>query len=347
MAAKRRHWKEKGGRFWARVSIPADLRPQFDGKTQLTEALGGDLRIADRNHAAAVARLQDQLERARRLLAPIAVNATQVSPERRHFTFDEHEQAAWAHYTTKLQEYEQARAALPTPAQIDEERLKLMLRLDAGDADPSENPVTMFNVYTDYELKAGARHFDQTNRNRRLSALQSSLSTGEMRLIESAVHAYVAEKNIDVEQGSIEWRDIAQVLTRAEIEALKHSVAVDRRGFGSEPTDPIVRPPATQSEKPVSVPLKALFHDYILNRQASGAHKDGGANWEYPIEALIRFLGHGDARRITRRNLLEWRDSLLASGKSAKTVTDKYLAAVLEGDNGVTWEVSTRFPICP
>ena len=68
MAAKRRHWKEKTGRFWARIAIPKDLQPCFDGKTQLTEPLGGDLRIADRNHAAAVARLQARIDSARALM---------------------------------------------------------------------------------------------------------------------------------------------------------------------------------------------------------------------------------------------------------------------------------------
>ena len=48
MAAKRRHWKEKDGRYWARISIPLELKPFFNNKTQLTEPLGGDLRIADK-----------------------------------------------------------------------------------------------------------------------------------------------------------------------------------------------------------------------------------------------------------------------------------------------------------
>jgi hypothetical protein len=63
MAAKRRHWHEKDGRFWARTAIPKDLQGFF-GKTQLTEPLGGDLRAADRAHAGAVVRLQVQIREA-------------------------------------------------------------------------------------------------------------------------------------------------------------------------------------------------------------------------------------------------------------------------------------------
>lgn len=73
MAAKRRHWKEKDGRFWARVSVPVALRPYFLGKTQLAEPLGGDRRVADRRHAAAVARLFEQLESAKRSLGQISL----------------------------------------------------------------------------------------------------------------------------------------------------------------------------------------------------------------------------------------------------------------------------------
>jgi hypothetical protein len=67
MAAKRRHWKEKGGRFWARISVPKSLQATL-GKTELIEALGGDRRAADRNHAAAVARLQSIIAHAQSLL---------------------------------------------------------------------------------------------------------------------------------------------------------------------------------------------------------------------------------------------------------------------------------------
>jgi hypothetical protein len=65
MTGKRRHWKEHKGRFWARVAIPLNLRQAFGHKTELTEPLGGDRRIADQKHPGAVARLQAKLEEAR------------------------------------------------------------------------------------------------------------------------------------------------------------------------------------------------------------------------------------------------------------------------------------------
>ncbi|MBX5023060.1 integrase [Rhizobium lentis] len=65
MAGKLRHWKERNGRFSARVVIPPYLRPYLDDKAELEIQLGGDRRAAIRNHAAAVASIQRQIGIAR------------------------------------------------------------------------------------------------------------------------------------------------------------------------------------------------------------------------------------------------------------------------------------------
>ncbi|WP_128254412.1 phage integrase SAM-like domain-containing protein [Falsirhodobacter deserti] len=71
-----------------------------------------------------------------------------------------------------------------------------------------------------------------------------------------------------------------------------------------------------------------LFHEYIASRQALGKHKDGAKQWENAVKHLIKFVGHSDAARITKRNLLDWRDKLLSEKKAPKTVSDVYLASV-------------------
>lgn len=65
MAGKLRHWKERNGRYSARVVIPPYLRPYLDNKAELEIQLGGDRRTALRNHAAAVASIQHQIGIAR------------------------------------------------------------------------------------------------------------------------------------------------------------------------------------------------------------------------------------------------------------------------------------------
>ncbi len=62
MAGKLRYWKEKDGRFYARIAVPARLRLFLDGRpSELIEPLGADRRAAIRLHPAAVARLQHQI----------------------------------------------------------------------------------------------------------------------------------------------------------------------------------------------------------------------------------------------------------------------------------------------
>ncbi|MDX0538489.1 integrase [Sinorhizobium medicae] len=65
MAGKPQHWKERNGRYSARVVIPPQLRPYLDNRAELEIQLGGDRRMALRNHAAAVASIQRQIGIAR------------------------------------------------------------------------------------------------------------------------------------------------------------------------------------------------------------------------------------------------------------------------------------------
>ncbi|WEJ14212.1 site-specific integrase [Sinorhizobium prairiense] len=65
MAGNLRHWKERNGRYSARIVVPPHLRPYLNGKTELEIQLGGDRRTALRHHAAAVASIQRQIGIAR------------------------------------------------------------------------------------------------------------------------------------------------------------------------------------------------------------------------------------------------------------------------------------------
>ncbi|MDR5650974.1 hypothetical protein [Ruixingdingia sedimenti] len=204
MAAKRRHWKEKDGRFWARIAIPVKLRPLFGNKTELIEPLGGDLRIADRNHAAAVARLQAKLDYARSTTTVDARHdaTTLISDETAHPTPDpvlrtlteaDTENAVWEQYTKTLADDAARRAAMPTPEEIEQEREKVFERIEAGEVDADTRLTSAFNVYTDFELKARARTDDANLRSRRLAALKKSLATGETRFVEAAVNEFIRE----------------------------------------------------------------------------------------------------------------------------------------------------------
>jgi hypothetical protein len=46
------------------------------------------------------------------------------------------------------------------------------------------------------------------------------------------------------------------------------------------------------------------------------------------LRKFAAFLGHDDARRVAKEDVRRWRDSLMETGLSPKTITDKYLSAV-------------------
>ena len=58
-----------------------------------------------------------------------------------------------------------------------------------------------------------------------------------------------------------------------------------------------------------------------------GSQRDKGKRQEPVIKSLINFVGHEDARRLTRRNIFDWRDKLLTT-HAPKTVSDIHLSAV-------------------
>ncbi len=324
MAAKRRHWHEKDGRYWARIAIPKLLQ-EFFGKTQLTEPLGGDRRAAERAHAGAVARLQDQIREAQaKLVGSLASSPPQVIPTT--FTAEHAERAVWDHYIQVLRRDEAKRTAMPTPAEVDAEEERLFQRFKAGEVEHSI--IAQINAASDLELMINARVHDVNNRVRRLAALRASLQTGDIRLVDAAVLLFAERNELVLVKGTREWHDIAQKFVRAEIEGLQRTIEMDSGDFGGKPSDPVVKPPAQPAIAVPPVPLRALFDDYIVSRQRVGKHLDGGKRWSSVIDHLLKFMKGPDARKITKRNLLDWREQLLNEGRTAKTVADVYLACI-------------------
>ncbi|MGD9919628.1 MAG: hypothetical protein AB7U46_16600 [Paenirhodobacter sp.] len=286
MAAKLRHWKEKDGRYWARISIPVELKPFFNNRTQLTEPLGGDRRLAERNHPAAVARLLAQIECARQRHAATtfaqAETASSEAPDTtlRAITDDDTQRAVWDHYQRTLASDAEKRASMPTPAEIEAEFERTMQRIEAGESDPAKfGTYAPFNVQADYELLAGTRHHDERNRARRLAALRTMLISGETRLVDPAVKSFVEQQHLNVSPSSRDWRELALKIMRAEIEGLERTLELDQGVFDGQPKDPIIRQPTAKAKKPTPVSFRGLFADYIKAKQAEGTHLDGGANW--------------------------------------------------------------------
>ncbi|WP_417724214.1 DUF6538 domain-containing protein [Salipiger sp.] len=146
-------------------------------------------------------------------------------------------------------------------------------------------------------------------------------------LVGAQIERFRVAGNIDAEPGSDAWREIARALCHAELEALARAAERDEGDYTGTPCAPIIKnaqPPETAPER---VSLTGLWADYIASRVQAGLMRDQGKRLRPVVDSLRKFLRHNDARRITKKDLLSWRDHLM-TGLSAKTVNDIYLSSV-------------------
>jgi len=84
------------------------------------------------------------------------------------------------------------------------------------------------------------------------------------------------------------------------------------------------RPPAVPGA-PGSLSLEALLDHKA--KTTSIRPKTIADNRAY-LRRFADFLGHDDARRVTKDDVRRWRNSLMGTGLSPKTITDRYLSSV-------------------
>lgn len=99
---------------------------------------------------------------------------------------------------------------------------------------------------------------------------------------------------------------------------------------------------STKREQQQPVPLIPTFEAYALEQ---GLKPGTAAEWKSMLKALIAFVGHDDAARLTVSDIDRWRDYLLTEpGRGGKlrspgTVKDKYLCALRAT---LSWAVEKR-----
>ena len=159
-------------------------------------------------------------------------------------------------------------------------------------------------------------------------AIAGRASDDELReLVGYQIEQFRKAGNMSATPGSDEWRIVARALCSAELEALARAAERDEGDFAGQPTDPLIKNAQPPEDAPAPVNLALLWSDYKASRKQAGFMKDDGRRQNPVIENLRQHLGHSDAARITKKDLLAWRDKLLQD-KSAKTVSDIYLSTV-------------------
>lgn len=88
-------------------------------------------------------------------------------------------------------------------------------------------------------------------------------------------------------------------------------------------------PAASARQSGETVTLSDLFDLWKADHLLSGGPEKTAKDFRQKLDSLIEFLGHEDAQRITPKQIADWVEHLRhEKGLSAKTVGEKYLAAV-------------------
>lgn len=158
--------------------------------------------------------------------------------------------------------------------------------------------------------------------------IAGQLSDAELaELVEHRVERFRQIGNTTAELGSDEWRTLARAVCISEYEALERIAERDEGDFSGRPSNPMLANVRPEPDPLPPVSLKGLLTDYIATKKLVGKAKGTEKRWTPVFTDLVKFIGHNDARRLTKQNLMEWRDDRLKT-LSPKTVSDVYLASV-------------------
>lgn len=273
------------------------------GKRELQEPLGADRRRALDQLPVALVRMVTKLDHAKMLL--------------------EHQSEA--------RNADQARRAAPMPA-ADLARLHYQERIALDLALRQAGPIwASIGIDDRYVLDLRA-------------VLAGRISDEEIeRVLGDTLERYKRRGNIAVDPRTPAWRETAQAIAGAELEALERSVERDE---GADPAKQIHPPhlapvlpdaPPPAPHEPLS--LRGLLDAHLSALERQGRGRAGRKAWPKVFEDLISFLAEhrglkggalkqaDDARRLTGVELTAWRDKKLEM-LSSKTVKDVWMASV-------------------
>lgn len=155
-------------------------------------------------------------------------------------------------------------------------------------------------------------------------------------LVGERIERYRRLGNTTAARGTDEWRALARVMCISELEALSRVAERDEGNFAGRPEHPVIRDTAPPADEPPPILFKNLFDRYIAELRANGKGDGAEKRWRPIIEDLVKFSKTSDARKLTKRHIVEWKDFKIQS-LSPRTVRDVYLTAI----NAVlNWAVS-------
>ena len=215
------------GTYYARIDVPTDLVPTLGKETLKKSLKTKDHREAKQLVLQVVSDWHRLFEATRSKLA--------LPPSAR-------EHARWDHYVQSLEVDDAERARRPSEADIAEETLRIMRRVEAGEI-KGIDPLSLLDATLDLKVLQSAGELSQAARKAKLNELKRHLARGETVLVADVVDEFLAKNQFLIGRSTPEWISLARHLMRAEIEALERTLERDAGDFSGQPRDPLIRPP--------------------------------------------------------------------------------------------------------
>lgn len=289
MAIKKTVTKRSGSKnYYVRIGVPTEVQERYGA-----EEVWRSLKTTDLAEAKRRARpIEDEFDRKfSQLLA------------KRTLTDYELQTAVWNRYSELIREDQERRLQLPTEQDLDDLWTVLIEEFD----DPED-----IRAWRILEEIAAAPEEDRKERLERLNLLRRELGKGETRSVLPAVAQVAQERSIDLPARSTEERRLAQMLQRAEIEALTRAVERDRGYFGGTVADQEIKPP-TATAPLVADPGESVMElfDVFARDNPNRATPETIAQSRNVLELFTQFVGkHFPASAISKKEVREWKSAL-------------------------------------
>ena len=208
------------GRWIVRITVPEELRDIIGGRELVAKDLPSDAKLREKLAHGIINSFLAKID-----------EAQEIFDARKNMPSPTLSAAAKGHYASVILLDQEKRATMPTAADISAEKERALDVLAEEQRTSGHTAASIINATTDFELMAGARDFYHSLRTRRLAALRSSFASGKTRWIQPVVQEYITNQGPQVRLDTPEWRDLADALARAEIEALERPLERDRGEF--------------------------------------------------------------------------------------------------------------------
>ena len=293
-----RYLAKRGDVFYFRRAVPEEAVHLFSGRSQVWQSLETtDISVARSKLQPLVDEFEELVAKARGKVAPSKIARAARVPEKREI--ERAVRAAFADRVNRSRQFD--------------------LR-DPNERDVAQRRLEELRAFID--ITEGARGIYQD------TAPQDVLWQAE---------AICEQQGWPVDAEMPHWPVLADMVARLQIEAASRELQ-QLEGQPEQVRDAAFSPHEylrdEQSSVPIlrtPVPLMTLFDEYVKESQPSPATVK---SFRRKVAVFIDFLGHDDAARITRRDVVRWKDYLLECGKkdgsslSANSVKGTFLPAI-------------------